>query len=304
MDITVVLVTFNRLDCLKIALSKFEEQTLQAKRIIVVNNCSTDGTEEFLADWSKSPDSIFQKIVIKTEKNIGGAGGFYTGLNEAIKYTDTDWIWLSDDDAYPEVDAFEQLELGYNKLDSQEETSVLFSSVVNKSRFDLSHRRLVKKTIKGVKFINIEENEYRKDKFEVHQGSYVGMLVKVSSLLKTGLTNKDFFIYYDDTEHTERLRKIGKMYCIPTSRINHDVNVDNQISWKNYYGFRNSLILINDIYGKQFALIEALKRIILFVSPINKKIEKPYKDMLFQGIKDGLKSKTGIHEKYKPGWKP
>lgn len=54
MEICVVLVTFNRLNCLKKALDEFEKQTYLPKRLIVVNNSSTDGTAEYLSEWKKN----------------------------------------------------------------------------------------------------------------------------------------------------------------------------------------------------------------------------------------------------------
>lgn len=49
MNIAVVLVTYNRLDCLKITLQRYASQTLQPAYVVVVNNASTDGTEAYLS---------------------------------------------------------------------------------------------------------------------------------------------------------------------------------------------------------------------------------------------------------------
>ena len=52
MNFGVVLVTYNRLDKLKIALECYEKQSYLPKNIIVVNNASTDGTKEYLDEWN------------------------------------------------------------------------------------------------------------------------------------------------------------------------------------------------------------------------------------------------------------
>ena len=44
--IGVVIVTYNRLNKLKIALEKFENQTKKQSYVLVVNNASNDGTFE------------------------------------------------------------------------------------------------------------------------------------------------------------------------------------------------------------------------------------------------------------------
>ena len=47
MNFGVVLVTYNRLDKLKIALECYEKQTYLPKNIMIINNASNDGTNEY-----------------------------------------------------------------------------------------------------------------------------------------------------------------------------------------------------------------------------------------------------------------
>lgn len=301
MDISVVLVTFNRLNCLKTALAAFEQQVYQPKRLIIINNSSTDGTEDYLSDW-KNKKTQFEKIVITTERNLGGAGGFATGLQKAIEYTDTDWIWLSDDDAYVKENTLYELKKTYYKDLKMKNVAALFTSVINKGKIDLDHRRRVEKRLSGVKFLPVAEEEYQKNYFQLAQGSYVGMLVKSDFVRNYGVTRDDFFIYYDDTEHCERLRQYGELYCVPTSEIVHDVAIEAAISWKNYYGARNSTILIKNYYGNYAAWLNVIKRYIKDVSFLSHN-SKRVKTMLKTGLLDGISGKVGLDEIYKPGWK-
>ena len=64
MRIGVVLVTFNRLNKLKIALESYNTQTYKPSYILVVNNNSTDGTTEYLEEW-KQTNQGYNKIVIR-----------------------------------------------------------------------------------------------------------------------------------------------------------------------------------------------------------------------------------------------
>jgi len=66
----------------------------------VVNNDSTDGTEE----WLKSQSDL---QCIKQE-NLGGAGGFNTGLKYGYE-NNYEWIWFMDDDVVPQSDCLEKL---------------------------------------------------------------------------------------------------------------------------------------------------------------------------------------------------
>ena len=99
-DIGCVVVTYNRLEKLKNTLRCYESQGLLPRYVIVVDNASTDGTYEYLEEWKKERE-LFDKIVIHSEENGGGSGGFYLGEEESLK-RDADWVMLADDDAYPE----------------------------------------------------------------------------------------------------------------------------------------------------------------------------------------------------------
>ena len=61
MKIAIVLCTFNRIDCLRIALQKYEDQTVKPDFMVIVNNASTDGTKEYLDSW-KEKTSFFKKV--------------------------------------------------------------------------------------------------------------------------------------------------------------------------------------------------------------------------------------------------
>ena len=75
--IAAVIVTYNRKKLLGENIRMLLKQTKLVDKIFIVDNCSTDGTAEYLQEngWKESKRFIY----IKTESNIGGAGGFYTG---------------------------------------------------------------------------------------------------------------------------------------------------------------------------------------------------------------------------------
>lgn len=92
--ITAVIVTYNRKELLGQNIEMLLKQTIPFDSIIIVDNCSTDGTFEYLKNcgWTTEPF-----IYLKTETNIGGAGGFYTGVKAAYE-AGADWIVLMDDE--------------------------------------------------------------------------------------------------------------------------------------------------------------------------------------------------------------
>ena len=123
MKIGIVLVTFNRLDKLKIALQHYKNQTYPFEYILIVDNHSTDGTADFLKKWLHEKEA-FQKYCVTLDTNTGGAGGFYTGMKKALSLN-ADWIWLSDDDAYPRPDAFEKIDVYYEGLTAEKQERIV-----------------------------------------------------------------------------------------------------------------------------------------------------------------------------------
>lgn len=103
MKINCVVVTYNRLSLLKECLSALENQTYPIQRIVIVDNCSTDGTSEFLDSLTDT-----RYLIIHSKENIGGAGGFSLGLKSAV-LEGCDYTWLMDDDTIPSSTALEEL---------------------------------------------------------------------------------------------------------------------------------------------------------------------------------------------------
>lgn len=300
--IGVVVVTYNRLDMLKIALDKYDQQFLLPDYIIVVNNASTDGTDNYLQKW-KIEDSKYERVVINNETNVGGSGGFYIGLEKAMSY-DTEWIWISDDDAFPENDALLNAQ---QFLEKHKESSIsaICAEVLNNNRIDLCHRSNT--IVRGirVKKVLIEEKTYREEAFELNCFSYVGTIINRDKLFEVGLPLKDYFICYDDTEHSLRLSKVGKIYCVPSIKVHHNVKPETtSLNWKTYYYYRNNINMIKRHFPKYCYLYEIVR---FWIASIIKWFlpKEKIKTKLFQmAVKDAITENLGKHSLYKPGWNP
>ena len=98
-----VIVTYNRLDSLKKALEKLQNQTLNPYKIIVIDNHSTDGTENYMKEKFNASDQV---KYYRLNENVGGSGGFSYGVKKALDFN-PDWVALSDDDAFYDEKYFE-----------------------------------------------------------------------------------------------------------------------------------------------------------------------------------------------------
>ena len=109
----VIILTYNRLNFLKICLSRVLAQTKRPTEILVVDNSSTDGTREYL----EIIDGI-TKIFL--DENTGPAGGYYEGIKYFSENTEVDYVWVMDEDFFPFNSCMEIL------LDHADHTKILF----------------------------------------------------------------------------------------------------------------------------------------------------------------------------------
>jgi rhamnopyranosyl-N-acetylglucosaminyl-diphospho-decaprenol beta-1,3/1,4-galactofuranosyltransferase len=88
-------VTGNRRESLRRCLSSLAVQTRPADRILVVDNASTDGTEDLLNEIDLN--ARFPQVSrLSLKENAGSAGGINSGMRWA-HCNKFDWIWVMDD---------------------------------------------------------------------------------------------------------------------------------------------------------------------------------------------------------------
>ncbi|WP_125768039.1 glycosyltransferase family 2 protein [Lapidilactobacillus wuchangensis] len=305
MNYIAILVSYNRLELLSEALNSLLKQTIPPKKVIVVDNHSTDGTNEYLEEIAKSDMKV---VHLRLEKNLGGSGGYYCGLREAMKYK-TDWISFSDDDAIFSSNYFELLlSHGVSKFPSVE----AFSGTVTleNGEIQISHRKRVSNWI-ALTQTEVPVEEYLND-FQIDTFSFVGCFIKQQLANKIGLPKKDYFIWYDDTEYALRCREFTKIINISSAIVVHKTKIPTKksaINWRRYYGIRNR-ILIQKKYSKNYT---ALKNVIIMqmlavlikdcIAPSRIGKRKYAMRQTLSGYFDGLNGIEGANERYLPNSK-
>ena len=81
-----VVVTYNRINLLRQCIEHLQKQSMSCD-ILIVDNASTDGTDSFMQQLEN--EHIFY---YNTGRNLGGAGGFYTGMK--YMYDKAAFIWV------------------------------------------------------------------------------------------------------------------------------------------------------------------------------------------------------------------
>ena len=299
MKLGVVIVTYNRIELLKECIANCINQVLKFDKIFVINNASTDGTTEFLNNLAY--DNI---MVINSKENLGGSGGFYEGIKIALNY-DLDYLLLIDDDAILDANYNDEIA---KHIKNDKDIYAFSGTVMTDGKIQGEHRKHLKR---GFKCLDSKEEEYKKEYFDYELSTFCGLYVSMEIIKKIGLPEKDFFIWFDDTEYSLRILKYSKIRNINTAILNHKTKLvaNAGFSWKSYYGLRNQIVIIKKYYSKLVLIknIFKMKKMILggkILAEIKKndyycKVSKMYEDSL----KDGLEEKLGKNSQYLSNFK-
>ena len=273
-----VVVTYNRVDKLKICLDCLLKQTYELTNIYVVNNASTDNTESFLKEYCQMHTQI---KFVTTMENTGGSGGFYTAIKWA--YEDgADWIWGMDDDAFPNNNALEE--------------------IIKQRKF------LEKNGIANCYWSNCDcDQEFKEDVKKVNAWMFVGFFLPRVIIDNVGYCRNDFFIYFDDLEYANRIISKGyNIFKIQKSVINHKDAASNiktlkfgtykirvallpSENWKAYYFIRNNILMCGDEKKKKNKRIRSGIKYLIKSAIWNPKQVK----YVWIGLIDGIKKKSG-----------
>jgi len=269
-NLAAVIVTYNRIDKLKIALE--HSRKCNFYRIVVVNNCSTDGTREWL-------DSLVDGNldIIHSETNQGGAGGFYHGFRYvAEQIPEADWLVCFDDDAHPEGD----IVATFGNMDIPQYVGSIAAAVylpdgriseMNRpSRNPFWHlSEFVAASTKGRHGFHISDEKFQLNTpTEIDASSFVGCFIRLSLIRdkRIGLPRRELFIYADDIIYVLQIRKAGfRHWFVPTLTFSHDCQtLVNQKGiyhplWKAYYTYRNGLEMYRVAAGWLFPAVLVVK---------------------------------------------
>lgn len=296
MKIIAVVVTYNRLPLLQKNIACLRQQK-PLTAIMVVNNGSTDGTAEWLQEQTD--------LTVVTQANVGGSGGFYTGIDLAYK-EGADWIWCMDDDVFPRPDCLEQL------LQHADEAAIGI----------LAPRRLMEGQVYTNDFqaynltnplTSMYQQKLKKQVVnaptQIAGTAFEGPFIRREVVERIGLPNKDFFIFCDDTDYCLRTVQAGfRLLYVPTALMDKQRFFSNDSwgerhrkkKWKHFYQVRNSTYM-NHHYGLNWA-VRYLRGFIgmsgyvltaLFTAPFSEGYSWRDIPRFWQAYRDGLAERLG-----------
>ncbi|UTW61538.1 glycosyltransferase family 2 protein [bacterium SCSIO 12741] len=230
-------------------LEEFLPQVLQNTHypnteIVVADNCSTDGTREFVQE--KFPEVGY---VFNAENN-----GFAQGYNDALKQVEADIYVLLNQDATvaenwvaPVVDMMKQdpwLAAAQPKVIAERERERFehagaSGGFLDKWGYPFCRGRLF--------FLTEEDQGQYDDPVEIFWATGACMFVRADLYWKAGGLDNDFFAHMEEIDLCWRIKNMGySIKCIPSSVAYHvgggSLSYDNPK--KAYLNFRNSLIML------------------------------------------------------------
>ncbi|SES39084.1 Glycosyltransferase, GT2 family [Tranquillimonas rosea] len=262
-----VVVTHNRLDQLKRTLAcLLETPDDQLAAVVVVDCASTDATPDWLAAQESG-----RLVVHRSEANIGGAGGFETGLRLAMERCAPDWVVVMDDDARPAGDAFATFHAIAGEAGGA--AAALAAAVYfPDGRICEMNRPSVNPFWSLRVFLRTAMGRGR-DGYHIPYGAYdgaaprpidltsfVGLFLPAGMIRAAGYPDGRLFLYGDDVIYTLGLRKRGfSILFDPRIRFEHDCSTFQsdyrrafRPLWKVYYTYRNGLLMYRRAAGPLF----------------------------------------------------
>lgn len=252
MRIIAVVVTYNRLELLKRTISCLRA-TDGVDDIVVVNNDSPDGTRQWL-----DSNAGANRLTVIHQDNVGGAGGFKTGMKKALEMG-ADWIWCMDDDVfprpgclaaflnhtdYPDVGIMAPRRLVDGEIFTTEFTGFDFTHTFASTAIGHLKKRDVTSTI------------------EIAGAAFEGLFIKREVVEKIGFPNDRLFIFYDDTDYCLRARLAGyKILYVVDALFDKQKFFSNATwlertkakRWKRFYQVRNGA-WFHHHYGKTWGV--------------------------------------------------
>lgn len=293
-SVCVAIVTFNRLPKLKKSLLSISNQEIKPDCVYVFDNGSNNDTKQFLEYW-KDQKEDFNKYVDFSSENKGGSYGFFRCQEYAVK-AGFDWVLLIDDDAYLDRNYISSL-LSFKDL---KDLVGICGKVLQLGSFNNAHRAKIGNTWKRdfKRNLTFEKPDVSFQYIELF--SFVGIMIRTAAIKKAGYPDKDMFIWFDDTEQSLRISKVGKIVCLNSTSVVHDIVPTKQsINWKTYYGVRNNIITFKKHFPLQLLAVLPLSLLKFSIRFLKNRNYVEYK-MRLDGIWDGLTNKKGINKKYIP----
>jgi len=263
----------------------------------VVDNASTDGSPESIR--SNFPDVN----IILNKQNLGGTGGFNTGINHVLHLGKYDYIWLLDNDVKITESTLSEL---VTAIQSDKQIGMVGSHVK-----DIDNREMTVEIGANIRWDIIGTIPvYRNTMTEIENiipVDYVAIcsaLIHVKALKEVGIMDDRLFLFWDDMEWGICFKGHGYIVvAAPKSIVYHGSFTERERgpATNYYYGVRNPLL----VYTKHtsffrrakifYCYLRSQSKIYLFLKKQSKIFEAGLMYKAFSDYMNNQWGKLSIH---------
>ena len=241
MDVSVIIVNYNTLELTKSTIESVFEKTRGVKyEIILVDNASTDGSADFFEINYKNKINF-----IKNNENLG----FGRANNKGIEIAKGKYIFLLNSDTLLINNAIKIL---FDFMEKTKECGVCGGNLydIDNKPIHSYKKELINKFSEFDFFSNLISKiilrkrldfNYTNKNIEVGYITGADMFIRKEVLDKVGKFDPDFFMYFEETELTARIRRSGKkIISVPEAKIIHLEGKSTQFKEKKFRMFIES----------------------------------------------------------------
>jgi glycosyltransferase len=316
-SVCALVVTYNRSKYLQKALEGILNQQQEISGVLIYNNNATDNTEEILMKLGyvdSKGDKIKENYLYSTEKdgkhfyyyhndeNLGGAGGFANGIR-LISELNYDYVWIMDDDVYPEPNCLSEI---MKQMDAQN----VQVGIPNRTDENFDDRAIISFDFDDYhKFWTemrktVRYGPFNEEALKVVDMPFEGPVVEMSLLRKVGIPDSGFFIEYDDSDFAQRLQQYSDIIFATKAQLHRQLAVKvnpsevkkvEPYNWRNYYKIRNNIIF-DKRYGKNWKVRQLSPLILIahhIVIAIRHQHLKHNLPIIWKGFWDGVFQRMG-----------
>lgn len=253
--VIVLILSYNGKYLLKDSISSYLANDYPNFELVVIDNGSTDGTKEWVA---QNYPSVF---VLRTDKNLGYSGGFNLGLDYAFNQKQVDYVLITNNDVKADSQVISEL-VKVAKTDTMigfctgkvffynsPDTLQTVGKYEDPIRWNGEH--IGNKEIDKGQYDKISERIFADDIFT---------LVSRKLYLETSGYDTTFKFQAEEYDWQARAKKLGfKIFYTPLAKIWHkdSMTIGKRSAFKAYYDARNPMLVIlkhktADIFRKYF----------------------------------------------------
>lgn len=245
--VSIVVVSFNEINHIDASLDALMKQTYPNYEVIVYDNGSNDGTVEHVGNHYP------QVKIVSSKENLGFGGA----NNEAARISNGKYIAFLNCDAYVAADWLEPI---VELLESYATIGSVGAELrcTENPEIILSHGTSIH--LSGVSYARDRgKRACPSDPIEVGGISGGAFVMNRELFIKTGGFESMFFLYYEDTDLSIRIRLLGKRCMVITSaRVYHNC--------ESRFGNRKVFYLERNRYLSLFSLMSPAMLLLMFPS--------------------------------------